>query len=68
MTSAPSPLVEAAEAIATRNVALRTFLLRLLDPEDLGHAVTAEVRHEALRLLLPHRSSTSRPHFPGQKS
>lgn len=28
------------------------FLLRLLDPEDLGHAVTPEVRDEVRRLLL----------------
>ena len=49
----PSALVLAAEAIALRNVRLRSFLLRLLDPEDLGHAVSHEVRQEALRLLLP---------------
>lgn len=49
---APSALVLAAEAIALRNVRLRSFLLRLLDPEDLGHAVSHEVRQEALRLVL----------------
>ncbi len=52
-----SALALAARAIAMRNVMLRAFLLRLLDPEDLGHAVTAEVRHEALRLLTPSRST-----------
>ena len=41
----------AAERIAAHNVALRSFLLRLLDPEDLGHAVTPEVREKASGLL-----------------
>ena len=41
----------AAERIAAHNVALRSFLLRLLDPEDLGHAVTPEVRKKASSLL-----------------
>ena len=41
----------AAERIAAHNVALRSFLLRLLDPEDLGHAVTPEVRQKASTLL-----------------
>lgn len=44
-------LMQAAQAIAARNVELRVFLLRLLDPEDLGHAVTQEVREEAHKLL-----------------
>ncbi len=39
-----SPLEMAAEAIALRNVELRVLLLRLIDPEDLGHAVNGEVR------------------------
>ena len=39
-----TPIELAAESIAERNVQLRGFLLRLLDPEDLGHAVSAEVR------------------------
>jgi hypothetical protein len=56
-STSSTPLALAARAIAMRNVTLRIFLLRLLDPEDLGHAVTAEVRHEALRLLVPNRSS-----------
>jgi len=41
----------AAERITAHNVALRAFLLRLLDPEDLGHAVTPEVRQKASTLL-----------------
>ena len=41
----------AAERITAHNVALRSFLLRLLDPEDLGHAVTLEVRQKATVLL-----------------
>ena len=41
----------AADRIAAHNVALRSFLLRLLDPEDLGHAVSAEVRQKATGLL-----------------
>lgn len=50
---AKSPLVLASEAIAYRNVQLRTFLLRLLDPDDLGHSVTPEVRRLVNELLLP---------------
>jgi hypothetical protein len=30
---------------------LRSFLSRLIDPEDLGHAVTAEVRQKVSALL-----------------
>jgi hypothetical protein len=41
----------AAERIAAYNVALRSFILRLLDPEDLGHAVSAEVRQKASVML-----------------
>lgn len=41
----------AAEAIAARNVGLRSFLLRLLDPDDLGWAVSAEVRSLASEQL-----------------
>lgn len=51
MNQAKSPLVLASEAIANRNVQLRTFLLRLLDPEDLGHCTTDEVRQMILALL-----------------
>lgn len=39
------------ERIAAHNIALRSFMLRLLDPEDLGHAVTGEVREKAKILL-----------------
>ncbi len=41
----------AAEAIAMHNVKLRCFLLRLIDPDDLGHSVSDEVRKIALKLL-----------------
>jgi HSP90 family molecular chaperone len=41
----------AAEAIAERNVELRSFLLRLLDPEDFGWAVSGEVRRAVRELL-----------------
>jgi hypothetical protein len=34
-----------------RNLELRAFILRLLDPEDLGHAVSNEVRQAALEAL-----------------
>lgn len=51
MQSDIETLRAAAERIAARNVALRSFLLRLLDPEDLGHAVTAEVRQKVSALL-----------------
>lgn len=37
-----------AAELARRNVALRVFLLRLTDPEDLGWAVSADVRKLAL--------------------
>lgn len=37
-------LLAAAERLAHRNIELRSFLLRLIDPDDLGHAVTQEVR------------------------
>ena len=46
-----TPIELAAERLAAHNVQLRTFLLRLLDPEDLGHAVTAEVRQLASKLV-----------------
>jgi hypothetical protein len=39
------------EQIVDRNLALRAFILRLLDPEDLGHAVTDEVRKLAADVL-----------------
>jgi hypothetical protein len=46
-----SPIELAAERLADHNVVLRTFLLRLLDPDDLGYAVTQEVREEARRIV-----------------
>jgi DNA polymerase II small subunit/DNA polymerase delta subunit B len=42
--------------LVTRNMELRAFLLRVLDPEDLGHAVSVEVREaarQALRIPVP---------------
>lgn len=48
-------LTRAAERIADHNVQLRSFLLRLLDPDDLGWAVTDEVRALACALLHDHR-------------
>ena len=49
-------LQDAADNIAMHNVRLRSFLLRLTDPEDLGHAVSAEVRSIASALVLTPRS------------
>lgn len=45
-------LQDAADSIAMRNVQLRSFLLRLLDPNDLGHSVTQEVRDAVQAVLL----------------
>lgn len=44
-------LEQAAERIAGYNVRLRSFLLELTDPEQLGHAVSDEVRSRATALL-----------------
>lgn len=44
-------LKAAAERIAAHNVVLRSFLLELIDPEGLGHAVSVEVRRKASILL-----------------
>lgn len=50
--SDPKPSLErAAELITDHNVAMRSFLLRMLDPEDLGLAVTNEVRELARNLV-----------------
>lgn len=46
-----SPIELAAERITDHNIRMRSFLLRLLDPEDLGHAVTNEVRDLASELV-----------------
>ena len=51
MKSPSTILVLAAEAIAQRNVELRSFLLRLLNPDDLGYSVTPEVRMEIVLML-----------------
>jgi|TARA_R110000803_G_scaffold122436_5_gene190429 hypothetical protein len=48
-------LEDAAWAISQRNVQLRSFLLRLLDPNDLGHNVTQEVRELVNKLLVTPR-------------
>ena len=45
-------LLDAADSIAMRNVQLRSFMLRLLDPDDLGHGVTQEVRDAIQKVLL----------------
>jgi len=41
----------AALVAAAERQPLHDFIARLLDPEDLGHAVTAEVRQKASALL-----------------
>ncbi len=46
-----SALEQAADRIALHNVELRCLLLRLLDPDDLGHSTTHEVRQLILALL-----------------
>ena len=50
-----SQLEDAAWAISQRNVQLRSFLLRLLDPNDLGHNVTQEVRELVNKVLVTPR-------------
>lgn len=40
-----------AESLASKNVMLRCFLLRLLDPDDLGHSINQEVRQLIQQLL-----------------
>lgn len=51
MKTPKTPLELAAERITDHNVAMRSFLMRLIDPEDLGHAVTNEVRALACKLV-----------------
>ncbi len=51
MKSPSNVLIMAAEAIAHRNVELRSFLLRLLNPDDLGYSVGQEVRNEVIHIL-----------------
>ena len=43
--------VDLLERLVNRNIDLRAFILRLLDPEDFGHAVSDEVRQAARRAL-----------------
>jgi hypothetical protein len=52
MTDPEKTTIElAAERITDHNIKLRAFLLRMLDFEDLGHAVTNEVRTIASDLV-----------------
>jgi hypothetical protein len=51
MSDSKQSLERAAERITDHNVAMRSFLLRMLDPEDLGLAVTNEVRELARKLV-----------------
>lgn len=39
------------ERLVNRNMELRAFIIRLLDPEDMGHAVSNEVRQAAREAL-----------------
>lgn len=55
MVVSSEALERAAERITMHNVQMRVFLLRLVDPEDLGHAVTNEVRELANSLLTMER-------------
>ena len=48
-------LLKTAESLADYNVRLRMFLLRLCDPDDLGHSVSAEVRQLAAELATSKR-------------
>lgn len=50
-----SALENAAERITMHNIKLRVFLMRLCDADDLGHAVTNEVRQLASELLTMER-------------
>ena len=51
MVNSAAALEAAAERITMHNVRMRVFLLRLVDHEDLGHAVTNDVRQMASELL-----------------
>lgn len=46
----------AAMVLADHNVKLRSFLLRLSDPEDLGHGIPEDVRKEARKLTSMERT------------
>lgn len=56
-------LLRAAESLADYNVRLRSFLLRLCDPDDLGHSVSAEVRQLAAELATSNRYGKDRCDF-----
>jgi hypothetical protein len=70
MTTQALQEAQAALAImAERNARLRAFAQRLLHPEDLGHAVTAEVRDLAREALgRPRVETTKRNHEHDRKS
>ena len=46
-----TPIEKATETNSQHNIELRCLLLRLIDPDDLGHAVSNEVRAEIVRVL-----------------
>lgn len=58
---------ELAASRLAANKQLCAFLARLLDPEDLGHAVTAEVRREARRQLHG-GGETTPPNVPAKQT
>jgi len=47
-------LKQVADAVCDRNVQLRTFLLRLLDEQDLGGECSLRVRKEVRKMVYPH--------------
>jgi hypothetical protein len=49
--STPPVMTPSLERIVNRNIALRAFALRLLDPEDFGFAVNPHIR-DAARIAL----------------
>ncbi len=59
MNQPKTSIERAAERITDHNVAMRAFLLRILDPEDLGLAVTNEVRELARNLVIMPREGES---------
>lgn len=50
-TAPPADPFAGLQRLVDRNVQLRAFALRLLDPEDLGHAAGREVREAAREVL-----------------
>ena len=59
LVNSHAAMERAAENITKHNVQLRVFLLRLIDPDDLGHAVTDEVRKLAQGLLTMERDDAA---------